>query len=271
MARRGIDAEARKAIRQAREMVESVVKADANEAETRRRVERVLEAVCGYDPLQHLSRELAVHGAGETEHVDFAIKLDSGQEAKPVVMIEIKRVGIDLAPKHLRQVTSYAINAGCEWIFLTNSREWRLYHVAFGQPPVTKLLISWNLLTDDLEDVARGFKVISHGNVSRGGLDKLWQKAAVLQPRNMLEAILSQESVRVLRKELRKSTGVMLPLEDVVAGIRRLLNESAGAEMEAIRISFPERKTRRRRRGADAEDDSAEQKDEEEPNGTADN
>ena len=64
--------------------------------------------------MDHLSRERAVRGAGETEHVDFAIQLERGPDARPMVMVELKRVGIELAKKHLKQVTSYAINAGCE-------------------------------------------------------------------------------------------------------------------------------------------------------------
>ena len=102
----------------------------------------MFEFLMGYDPLKHLSRERAVRGAGETEHVDFAIQLEETEEPKPEIMIEIKRVNVDLAPKHLKQVSSYAINAGCEWILLTNSKEWRLYHVSFGQPPVTKIIYS---------------------------------------------------------------------------------------------------------------------------------
>ena len=120
MARRTIDRETRKAILAARRMVEACEKSDGNEAETRRRVERIFESVMGYDPLKHLSREHAIHGAGETEHVDFAVQLEA--ESTPVIMVELKRVTINLAQKHPKQVSSYAINAGCEWILLTNGR-----------------------------------------------------------------------------------------------------------------------------------------------------
>ena len=94
-------------------MVQALEKSDGNEAETRRRIERIFESVMGYDPFKHLSRERAVRGAGETEHVDFAIELEEGDAAKPVVMVEIKRVNVDLAPKHLRQVSSLGANGYC--------------------------------------------------------------------------------------------------------------------------------------------------------------
>ena len=75
MARNKTDKEVREAIIEARTMIQAAEKADCNEAETRRRIERVFGTVMGYDPFKHLSRERAVRGAGETEHVDSAIDL----------------------------------------------------------------------------------------------------------------------------------------------------------------------------------------------------
>jgi len=250
MPRKALDKETKRVILDARSMIQAAEKADCNEAETRRRIERIFESLMGYDAFKHLSRERAVRGAGETEHVDFAIQLDEGDSAKPEIMVEIKRVCVDLAPKHLKQVSSYAINAGCEWILLTNSKEWRLYHVSFGQPPVTKLIHGWNILTDDVSLLAKRFELISYKNVKKSGLDDLWQKTNVLHPRNLLQAILSEPSLKALRRELRKDSGVHLSPEEIVSGVRRLLNETALSELENVRISIPgpKRLTGRRKR-----------------------
>jgi len=250
MARTKIDKNVRRAILDARRMIQEAEKNDCNEAETRRRIERMFESLMGYDVLKHLSRERAIRGAGETEHVDFAIQLGQGEKAKPVIMLEIKRVNVDLARKHLKQVSSYAINAGCEWILLTNSREWKLYHVSFGQPPVTKLIHSWNILTDDVSVLAKRFELISFKSVRKGALDEVWEKTNVLTPRNLLQAVLSEDSIKLLRRELRKESGVLLSPEDIVSGLRRLLNETALTELENVRVSLPEQKARRRRRKA---------------------
>ena len=94
MARQTLDKERRQAIRAALQMMDAVAKADGNEAETRRRVERIFESVMGYDVFKHVSREHAVRGAGETEHCDFAIQLEDGEEPRPMIMVELKRVNI---------------------------------------------------------------------------------------------------------------------------------------------------------------------------------
>jgi hypothetical protein len=247
MSRKPIDKETRKNILEARRMIQAADKADCNEAETRRRIERIFETVMGYDVFKHLSRERAVRGSGETEHVDFTVQLEEGEKANPEIMVEIKRVSVDLASKHLRQAGSYAINAGCEWILLTNSKDWRLYHVSFGQPPVTKLIYSWNILSDDISVLAKRFELISFRNVKKKGLADLWEKTNVLHPRNLLQAILSVPSLKALRREIRKDSGVLLSPEEIMSGVRRLLNETALTELENVRISFPEQKSRKKK------------------------
>ncbi|MCK4376074.1 MAG: type I restriction enzyme HsdR N-terminal domain-containing protein, partial [Candidatus Brocadiae bacterium] len=240
--RNTVPPEVRKSIRAAKRLIEDVARDDGNEAETRRRVERVFESVMGYDPLKHLSREHAISGAGPTEHVDFVIQLEAGPEAPPLIMVELKRVGIDVSPKHLRQASSYAINAGCEWVLLTNGRQWRLYHVEFGQPPVTRLVEQWDLLKDELPVLAAKFRLISFKSLRGGLLKKLWERTRVLAPESMLAALFSAESLRTCRRILRKKTGVLVGYEDVVSGIQHLLNEAAAKELAALDIYTPERR-----------------------------
>ena len=247
MARKTIDKETRRVILDSRRMIEKLMKADGNEAETRRRVERIFETVMGYNAFEHLSRERAVKGSGETEHVDFAIQLEPGSDAEPMIMVELKRVGVDLARKHLKQVTSYAIDSGCEWVLLTNSREWRLYHVEFGQPPTTQLIDQWDVLTDEIAQVAAKFQSISYKSIKKGSLKELWQKATVLSPDSLLTALVSQDSINVLRKVLRKNTSVTITRRDLVRGLTKLLNENAAIELSKISVEFPDEKKRTRR------------------------
>jgi hypothetical protein len=251
-----VNKEIKREIHDARRMIESLMKADSNEATTRQGAERVLENVMGYDVFKHLSRERAVHGAGETEHVDFSIQLEPGPDVKPVIMVELKRVGIDLALKHLKQVTSYAIDSGCEWVLLTNARDWRLYHVEFGQPPETKLVDQWNLLTDDIRVLAAKFDMLSYKKVKKGSLKKLWKKATVLSPNGILSALVSRDCLRSLRRILRKNTDVMVAPEDLVNGIRKLLNENAAVEFSKIDMDFY---SKRRKTQKTVEDEQAEQ------------
>jgi len=240
MAKRTVPPDVRRAIKAAKGLVEYIAKTDGNEAETRQRVERIFEKVMGYD-IALLSREYAVKGAGMTEHVDFAVLLEANADAKPVIMVELKRVGVDLASKHLRQVSTYAINAGCEWVLLTNGRDWRLYHVEFGQPPITKLVDQWNLLKDDIHVLAKKFDLLSFKSVRRGSLKKLLEKTTALAPESILAALLSSDSLRQARRVLRKKTDVLVDVADLVSSFRRLLNETAAKTLDELKLDIGDR------------------------------
>jgi hypothetical protein len=241
MAKRSLDKDIKKAIFEARSMVEVIAKVDASEAETRRRIDYIFEVLTGYDRFKHMTEEYAIKGAGDTTHCDIAIQLGHEEESKPEMFVECKRVNINLTQKHIGQAASYAINYGCEWVLLTNSKDWKLYHITFGQPPQTKLIESWNLLNDDPLVLAKKFEIISYKNVKNKGLDTLWEKRNVLTANNMLKTILSGESIKLYQCRLKKATGVRISPEDIVSQFRHLLNESALSEMDRINILLPRR------------------------------
>ncbi len=247
MAKPKLDKDLKKAILSARKLVEELAKMDGNEAETRKRVDYIFEIVMGYDKFRHISSEYAVHGAGETVHCDFAIQLDHRESSKPDFLVEIKRVNIDLAPKHVRQAASYAIDIGCEWVLLTNGKEWKLYHISFAKPPQTNLIEAWNLMSDELTTLAEKFNIVGYKNIRRDGLARLWEKSNVLTANNLLKAILSEKSIMLIRQSLKKATEVTVSPEEIVGAIRRMLNEAALADMEKVRISLPEKKQRRKK------------------------
>ena len=244
MAKQKLDRETRKALLEARRMIEEVVKMDGNEAETRARVRHIFGLIMGYDVFKHITAEYAIHGTGDTVHCDIAIQLEPKESSGPAMLVELKRVNIDLTPKHLRQAASYSIDIGCEWILLTNGKEWKLYHISFGKPPQTKLIDSWDIINDAPVILAKKFELVSYKNVKRGSLTRLWEKSNVLTAQNILKGILSEKSIRLIRGELKKATDVTVSPEEIVGAVRRLLNEAALTESLKIKISLPEKKKR---------------------------
>ena len=242
MAREKLDKETRKAILDARKMIETLAKKDGSEAETRKNIYHIFETLMGYDIYKHVTSEYAVYSAGEIVHCDIAVQLDHEESSKPDLLVEIKRVNIDLTPKHLRQVASYAIDIGCEWALLTNGKEWKLYHILFDKPPQTKLIDSWNLITDDPVTLAEKFALIGYKNIKKGGLARLWEKSNVLTAQSILKIILSEQSLTSIRRELKKATEVTVSPEEIVGAIRHMLNEAAVGEMEKVKISLPAKK-----------------------------
>jgi hypothetical protein len=245
MVRQKLDKETKKMVLKARNWIENITRKDANEDDTRTRIYDIFGMLMGYDRYEHITHEYAIHTAGETVHCDLAIQIDKGESPKPDFLIEIKRVNIDLTSKHIRQAASYAIDIGCEWVLLTNSRDWKLYHISFGKPPQTKLVDSWNLISDEPAMLAEKFALISYRNIKRNGLVRLWEKRNVLTAKNVLKIILSEQSLNLIRREIRKETEVTVSPEDIVGAIRHMLNEASLGEMENVKISLPVKKQRK--------------------------
>jgi predicted type IV restriction endonuclease len=245
MVKQKLDPEVRKSILKAQKWIIDIVKKDANEDETRTRIHDIFGMLMGYNRYEHITQEYAVHTAGETVHCDLAIQIDQGESSKPDFLIEVKRANIDIAPKHIRQAASYAIDIGCEWVLLTNSRDWKLYHISFEKPPQTILVDSWNIINDTPSVLADKFALICYKNIKRGGLSRLWEKSNVLTSQNLLKIILSEQSLTSIRREIKKATDVAVTSEEIVVAIRRMLNQEAVGEMEKVRISLPAKKPKK--------------------------
>ena len=245
MVKQKLDTEVRKNIIKARKWIEALAQKDANEAETRTRIHDICGILMGYDRFEHISFEYEIPGAGETIHCDLAIKTNQGESSKPDFLVEIKRVNMDIALKHIGQAARYAIDIGCEWVLLTNSRDWRLYHISFVKPPQTTLVESWNLLNDTPATLSDKFSLICYKNIKRDGLARLWLKRNVLIPLNLLKIILSEQSLASIRYKIKKATDVTVSPEDIVGAIRKMLNQEAVGEMEKVRISLPVKKQRK--------------------------
>jgi predicted type IV restriction endonuclease len=245
MARQKIDPEIRKNIIKAQKWIEDITKKDANEAETRTRILDIFGMLMGYDRYNHVKQEEQVRGAGEPMRCDFAIQIDQEESSKPNFLVEVKKVNMDLTLKHLGQAARYAIDIGCEWVLLTNSREWKLYHVSFTKPPQTKLIDFWNLIDDHPSTLAEKFSLICYKNIKKKSLTKLWDTHNVLTSQNLLKIFLSEHSIGSIRYKFKKENQVTVTPEDIVGAVRRMLNSEAAGEMEKIKISLPAKKQKK--------------------------
>ena len=63
-----------------------------------------------------------------------------------------------------------------------------------------------------------------------------------------MAAILSEGSLGAIRRELKRKSEIAIAPEDVISGVRRLLNEAALNELSAMKISLPEKKRRIRKK-----------------------
>jgi predicted type IV restriction endonuclease len=180
------------------DIVNNLKKKDANEADTVKVITDILEAIFGYDKYSEITSEYSIRGT----YCDLAI-ID-GKKIR--FLIEVKAVSIDLNENHLKQALNYGANSGVNWIILTNSEDWIVYKVKFGQPIDKELVAEFNLLTlnpkneKDLESLF----IISKDGQEKSIIDDYY---AGIQVKNkfIIGALLyNEEVITVVRRNMKR-------------------------------------------------------------------
>lgn len=189
------------------------VQRDANEADTRLLVTEFLCEAFGYHRFDDLDTEYAVKG----QFADYGLRVDK----QLVAFVEVKRCATKLAPKHLRQAELYAAHEGIEWIILTNGAVWQLYHLEGGLPVTVDLVLEADLLGEQSAAVlASTLMPLSREAMKKGVLESLWKQVRASSPQSVAAAIMAPSVIKAIRSEMHRSTGHLLPINEVAKLVR---------------------------------------------------
>ena len=192
-----------------------LVARDANEGDTRLLVTDMLCEGFGFDKYSELTTEYRVKG----EFADYGIRIDK----ELIAFLEVKRVATKLAAKHLRQVESYAVNEGVEWVVLTSGVVWQVYHITGGLPIVVDLALEVDLSSEHtIVQKANQLYYLTRESLKRRQMDALWQAKRATSPKSLAKVLCSEPVVTAIRKELKRTTGQSVTEIEIV----RLLNET---------------------------------------------
>ncbi len=192
----------RASIRRFTKPLQEIVARDANEGDTRLIVTDFLCEGLGYDKFDDLTTEFAVRG----EFADYGVRI----EKQLVAFIEVKRAAQKLNVRHLRQVETYAVKEGLEWIMLTNGQVWQAYHVyaKTGQQVATHLALEVDLLGEEpISHKIEGLFYLHRAALKRGLIDDLWKRRAATSPGALAEVLVTTPVLEAVRKEIRRSSG----------------------------------------------------------------
>jgi len=192
-----------------------LVERDANEGDTRLLVTDMLCDALGYDKYEDLTTEYAVRG----EFADYGVRIDK----QMVAFVEVKRAAQNLKAAHLRQVETYAVKEGIEWIILTNGPVWRAYHVeaATGAPVETHLVLDVDLLDGStVGDKAGQLLYLHKSAMKRERIAELWRQKAATAPAALVAVLLSETVLDAARKEVRRRSGYNPDLQSLANTIR---------------------------------------------------
>lgn len=200
-----------------------------NEAETSMRINKFFEDVLGYDVFSEISREHVV----KERNVDYAIKLNG----KVKFFVEVKQAGISLKEKHIEQAENYAANSGIPWVVLTNGLGWQMYHLTFDEGIQGDLVWSVDLMVDDIKDAAAKLGMLHKKAVQKEEIECFYEKVKTLSPRNIVQAIFHESSLKMIRACLKKNSGVRVDEQELVDNIKKMISPETWTVIGDVRIT----------------------------------
>lgn len=146
---------------------------DINESDTVTLITDMLSDVFGWDKYIDLTSEHEIRGA----YCDIAIKAKPENKI-PWMIVEAKRIGINLSDNHLPQAAHYGADAGVEWIVLTTAMTWRVYRVSLTNRVNYELFSEFDFLNINFRsqnDLQKLF-VLSKEGAKKDAIDLLYQE-----------------------------------------------------------------------------------------------
>ncbi len=207
-----------------------------NEAETSLRIGKFLEEVLGYDVFQDITKEHTV----KDRYVDYAIKLDG----KVAFFVEIKQAGIELREKHIEQASNYAANAGVPWVVLTNGRCWQLYHLSFEDGIQGDLILSADILGEDIKDSSHKISLLHKKSVLKGEYEDYFAKVNALSPKSIVQAIFQENTLRMIRGHLKRMSGVTVDEQALVDGVKGMISTETWATIGDVKVKRKRKSSR---------------------------
>jgi len=199
-----------------------------NESDTSMRISKFCEEVLGYDVFKEISREHAV----KDRNVDYAIKVDG----KVLFFIEVKQAGVSLKEKHVEQASNYAANDGVSWVLLSNGKNWNMYHLTFDEGIQIDLVWSADILEGDIKDACAKLSMLHKKNVTKGELEDYFDKLKILSPKSIVQAIFHENTLRLIRAHLRKSSGIKIDEQELAEHIKNMISKESWEIIGDVKI-----------------------------------
>jgi len=209
-----------------------------NEADTVLRLCRFFEEVLGYDGLQDISREAQL----KNKYVDICLKIDG----RVRLLVEVKAADQQLRDRHIEQAQAYASQNNYRWVLLTNGVDWHLYHLTFEEGIEYERAFVVTLDSEDsLDDPAQKLSILHKQSIRKGELEEFWGKTTALCAGSIGKVLFSESVLRLIRREIRRDTGLLIDPEDLAKSLHDMLCKEALEQIGPLRIRKRRRITRK--------------------------
>lgn len=199
-----------------------------NEADTVQRLIKFFEDVLCYDPLLEITREKQV----KEKYVDIAIKIDGAIR----LLVEAKAAGVVIRDRHIEQAERYASEGNIKWVLLTNGVVWNLYHLNFEEGIEYDKVFSVDLSEQEIDKAADMLSLLHRQSIKKGHLEDYWNMRTALSPESIGKAIFNHDSLRLLRRDIRRKEGILVDEEELAQAIHDMFSVEAREMIGPLKI-----------------------------------
>lgn len=199
-----------------------------NEADTLLRIIKVFEEILDYDPMSEITREAQIRD----KYVDLAIKIDGAVK----LLVEAKSAGTTLRDRHIDQAQHYAAEGNIKWVLLTNGVEWNLYHLSFDEGVEYVRAFSFDLAVDPVDKAAPLLGLLHRQGIKKGDLEEYWEHKAALSADSIGRALFTEQTLKFVRREIRRREGLLIDQEDLAKAIHEMLSTEAREQIGPLKI-----------------------------------
>jgi hypothetical protein len=80
--------------------------------------------------------------------------------------------------------------------------------------------------------------------VAKGELDDFWEKTTALGSSSIGKALFQESVLRLLRREIRRDTGILIDSEDLAQAVNNMLSTEAREQIGPVRVRRRRKTTR---------------------------
>ncbi|MEY3787839.1 MAG: hypothetical protein RIQ94_2599 [Pseudomonadota bacterium] len=201
--------------------IKNAVKEQLNESNTRIILDRIFMDVFGYK-MEEIHAEVKIQG----RRADYVLSVGD----KDVIVVEVKKAGMNLKEDQIFQATSYGAYSGIQYVILTNLSEFILFKIKMQGIVEYDGIFEVDLLSDfSIDDIKHLALVSRYGMTKPELLESFCTEVIATSPANITGILMSDEIAEAIKAIIKRDQNCLVTNEQIQETIQLFLDCATGS------------------------------------------
>ena len=200
--------------------IKNALREQLNESNTRIILDRIFMDVLGYK-INEIHAEVKIQG----RKADYVLSVGD----KDVLVVEVKKAGMQLKEDQIFQATSYGAYSGIPYVLLTNLNEFILFKIKTQGVVEYDGIFEVDLLKDlSVNDIKQLALISRYGMSKPELLDGFCDKAIATSPTNITGILMSDEIAEKIKAIIKRDQNCLVTNEQIQESIQLVIDCAIG-------------------------------------------